>query len=122
LVDELHDLSDRWFQAWLEKDAELVERLMADDYVYVAPNGMRLDRSTILEIIRSPRYRLDQGSRSEVIVRALGRDAALVRHRYQGAGSFEGASFNDDHRGLMIWERQIDTWRLVFEQCSLNQP
>ena len=54
MSSELHGLSERWFQAWLEKDAATVERLAAEDYVYVAPNGRALDRLAILAIIRSP--------------------------------------------------------------------
>jgi hypothetical protein len=79
----LHKLSERWFQAWLEKDATIVERLAADDYIYVTPNGSTLDRQAIQAIIRSPGYRLDHGRRTEVVVRALGPEAAMVRHRYE---------------------------------------
>ena len=120
MLSELHGLSERWFQAWLEKDAATVERLMADDYLYVAPGGLLLDRPAILAIIRSPSYRLDHGTRTEVVVRAVGRDAAVVRHRYQGAGSFEGTSFTDDHRCVMVWEKHAGEWRLVMEQCSFS--
>ena len=120
MLPELQDLSERWFQAWLDKDAATVERLMAEDYLYIAPNGLVLDRQAILAIIRSPSYRLDHGTRTEVVVRALGHDAAVVRHRYQGAGSFEGASFTDDHRCVMVWEKHAGQWRLVMEQCSFS--
>lgn len=120
MLSELSDLSERWFQAWLVKDATTVDRLMAEDYVYVGPSGLILDRQAILNIIRSPSYRLDQGTRSEVVVRALGDEAAVERHRYQGAGSFEGASFTDDHRGVMVWEKHAGQWRLVMEQCSYS--
>ena len=120
MMSEVQSLSERWFQAWLDKDAATVKRLAAEDYIYVAPNGSTLDRSAILAIIRSPSYRLDHGTRTEVVVRAVGRDAALVRHRYQGAGSFQGTSFTDDHRCVMVWEKQAGEWRLVMEQCSLN--
>jgi hypothetical protein len=118
MLSELHGLSERWFQAWLEKDVATVERLAAQDYLYVAPSGSVLDRQAILEIIRSPSYRLDHGTRTEVVVRALGQDAVVVRHRYQGAGSFEGTSFTDDQRCVMVWEKQAGEWRLVMEQCS----
>ena len=118
MVSEVQGLSERWFQAWLDKDASTVERLMAEDYLYIAPGGAVLDRQAILAIIRSPSYRLEQGKRSEVVVRALGPEAAVERHRYQGSGSFEGTAFTDDQRGVMIWEKQAGTWRLVFEQCS----
>ena len=120
MSSQLHDLSERWFQAWLEKDAATVERLAAEDYIYIAPGGAMLDRQAILGIIRSPSYRLDHGRRTEIVVRPLGHEAAVVRHRYQGAGSFEGTSFTDDHRGVMVWEQQAGEWRLVMEQCSFS--
>jgi uncharacterized protein (TIGR02246 family) len=120
MSSELYGLSERWFQAWLDKDAATVEQLMAEDYLYIAPSGLVLDRQAILAIIRSPSYRLDRGTRTEVAVRALGPEAAVVRHRYQGAGSFEGTSFTDDQRCVMIWEKQAGQWRLVMEQCSFS--
>jgi uncharacterized protein (TIGR02246 family) len=120
---ELLDLSERWFEAWLRKDAATVQRLMADDYVYIGPTGFVMDRQAILAVIRNPTYRLDRGTRSEIIVRPLGPHAAIVRHRYQGAGSFEGKSFTDDQRCVMVWEKHAGEWRLVMDQCSLgNEP
>ena len=118
MLSEVQGLAERWFQAWLDKDAATVERLMAEDYLYIGPSGLTLDRQAILAVIRSPSYRLDHGTRTEVVVRALGQDAAVVRHRYQGAGSFEGTSFTDDQRCVMVWEKQAGEWRLVMEQCS----
>ena len=115
---ELLGLSERWYQAWLEKDATTVGRLMAEDYLYVGPNGMTLDRQAILAIIGSPSYRLDHGTRTEVVVRALGQEAAIVRHRSQAAGSFEGTSFTDDHLCAMVCEKQAGQWRIVIEQHS----
>ena len=120
MAAKVRELAERWFQAWLEKDAATVERLAAQDYIYVAPTGSILDRPAILAIIRSPSYRLDHGTRIEVVVRALGQDAAVVRHHYQGAGSFEGTSFTDDQRCVMVWEKQAGEWRLVMEQCSFS--
>ena len=120
MVTELHGLSERWYQAWLEKDAATVERLMAEDYLYVGPNGLTLDRQAILAIIGSPSYRLDHGTRTEVVVRTLGQDAAIVRHRWQGAGPFEGTSFTDDDRCVMVREKQAGEWRIVLDQCSFS--
>jgi uncharacterized protein (TIGR02246 family) len=118
MSSEVHRLAERWFQAWLDKDAATIERLAAEDYVYIGPSGSALDRQAILGVVRAPSYRLDHGTRTEVVLRALGPDAAVVRHRYQGAGSFEGTSFTDDHRCVMVWEKHAGAWRLVMEQCS----
>ena len=120
MVKELQGLSERWFQAWREKDAATVEQLMAEDYLYIGPTGLVLDRQAIMKVIRSPSYRLDHGVRTEVVVRALGEAAAVVRHRYQGTGSCEGSCFPDDHRCVMTWEKSAGEWKLVMEQCSFS--
>jgi uncharacterized protein (TIGR02246 family) len=120
MLSELHALNERWNQAWFEKDAATVERLMATDYIYVAPDGSTLDRQAILAIIRSPSYRLDHGTHTDVVVRSVGQDAAVVRHRWHGTGSFEGTSFTDDQRGVRVWEKQAGEWRIVMEQSSFS--
>src|ERR1700736_1615465 len=105
VLTELHSVNDRWLRAWFEKDVDTVERLMADDYVYVAPNGHVMDRQAILGIIHSPSYHLLNGTATEVVVRALGDGAAVIRKRWQGEGTFEGATFKDDHSLVMVWVR-----------------
>ena len=62
MIDELRKLNETWMRAWFEKDAAAVDRMTADDYVYVAPSGRVMDRQEILAIIRSPGYALDHGA------------------------------------------------------------
>jgi hypothetical protein len=118
MSSELLDVSEEWYRAWLTKDAATVERLAANDYLYVGPSGAVMDREAVLAVIRSPSYRLDRASRSEIEVRTMGQNAGIVRHRFQGAGSYEGRPFTDDNRGVIIWEKQSGQWRLVMDQCS----
>src|SRR5260370_2705989 len=97
MLAELQRLNEIWNRAWLEKDAATVERLMAEDYLYVGPNGPVLDRPSILRIIRSPSYRLDRSTRTEVVVRPLGNDSAIIPHRARSAGTFAGGAFPRHH-------------------------
>lgn len=120
MIAELERLNEIWSRAWLEKDAATVDKLMGSEYVYIAPNGQVLERQVILEIIRSPSYRLYQGARTEVVVKPLGSDVAAVVHRWQGEGTFDGKSFKDDHRCTMVCARRNDQWQVVLEQCSPN--
>jgi uncharacterized protein (TIGR02246 family) len=120
MLSEVRRLSERWNLAWLEKDAATVEQLMAEDYHYVAPNGLVLDRQAILAIIGSPSYRLDYATRTEVVVRALGHEAAVVSYRLQAGGSFEGTAFTDEHRCVMVCEKRDGQWRILMEQHSFS--
>jgi uncharacterized protein (TIGR02246 family) len=122
VTSELEQMNQRWHQAWLEKDAATVERLMADDYVYVAPTGQAHNREAILRVIRSPGYRLHRWTRTNVVVRMLGDSAAIIRDRTQAEGEFEGKQFKDDHACVRACDRVRGEWQIVMEQCTANKP
>jgi ketosteroid isomerase-like protein len=119
---ELEQFDQRWNRAWLEKDAAAVERMMAEDYVYVAPTGQVFDREAILRIIRSPSYRLHHGTLTNVVVRMLGDNAAVIRDRFKGEGEMEGKQFKDDHSCVRVCARVRGEWQIVVEQCTANKP
>lgn len=116
--DELDTLIAAWHAAWFTKDAAAVAQLTAEDYVYVGPNGAVLDRAAILQIVGDPTYGLTGGTHPETIVVMLGESAALVRHRWQGTGTFRGQVFADDHRCVTICDRSGGRWCIRYEQCS----
>ncbi|MFQ5720609.1 MAG: nuclear transport factor 2 family protein [Acidobacteriota bacterium] len=118
---DLERLNHVWNQAWLDKDARTADRLMTADYVYIDPQGRAFDRTTLLDIIRSPSYRLHEGTRTEVSIRPLTDDAAVVLHRWQGRGEYGGEWFEDDHRCTMVCVRQAGEWRVALEHCSLHR-
>ena len=117
---DLEHLNEIWNRAWLEKDAALVKKLMANDYLYIAPNGKLLDREAILNIIKSPSYHLDNSTRTPVLTKTVGEDAAVMVFHSQSAGEFEGKSFKDDHKCTMLCVARGGEWRVLFEQCSPN--
>jgi ketosteroid isomerase-like protein len=120
MIADLERLSQTWNRAWLEKDAAVVEKMMADEYVFVAANGQLLDRQTILKVIRSASYRLDRSTRTEVIIKPVGNDSAAVVFRSQAEGVYEGKSFKDDHRCTTLCARRGAEWQIVMEHCSPN--
>jgi ketosteroid isomerase-like protein len=115
-------LTSAWFDAWRTKDADAIERMIAAEYVYVAPNGTVMSRDSILAIIRDPSYGISEGGHSEVEVTLLGAEVALVRHHWQGRGTFRGQAFVDNHRCVMIWHRVAGEWRVQYEQASPVVP
>jgi Domain of unknown function (DUF4440) len=119
---ELTQFNQRWIQAWLDKDPATVERLMADDYVYVTPTGLAQDRAAILHIIRSPGYRLRRWNQSNLVVRMLGDNAAVIRLRGQGEGEFEDKPFKQDQACMRVCARVRGEWQVVAEQCTDIKP
>jgi hypothetical protein len=121
MTADLEQLNQIWNRAWLEKDVALVEKLMADDYLYIAPNGKLLDRKAILNVIKSPSYHLDHSTRTPVVIKTLGKNAAVMVFHSQAAGTFDGKSFKDDHTCTMFCVARGNVsgeWRVLLEQCS----
>jgi ketosteroid isomerase-like protein len=112
------ELTAVWFDAWRTKDAAAIERMIAADYVYVAPNGAVMDREAILSIIKDPSYGIIAGAHTDVAVVPLGADVTLVRHHWRGHGTIRGQAFVDDHQAVMVWFRTDGRWRVCYEQAS----
>lgn len=91
MPEDLKSSNDRWNNAWLTKDVAAVEKLAANDYVYIGPQGQKLDRTAILEIIRSKSYCLLHGSWTELSISRLSSDSAIVLDRFRGEGEYPGA-------------------------------
>lgn len=118
MIQELERLNDKWNSAWLNKDSDTVEGLLAEDYEYIGPQGQVLDRSAILEIIRSPSYHLSIGSWEEVTISQLSLDSVLVLDRFRGEGEYRGQAFKEDHRHTTVWVRRSGQWFVRLEHCS----
>jgi ketosteroid isomerase-like protein len=118
MQDELETLIAAWQAAWFDKNAAAIEQMMAEDYVYIAPNGTILDRRAILQIVGDSTYGITEGKHSETMVVMLSQGAALVRHRWKGTAIFRGQSFVEDHRCVTVCDRSTGAWRIRYEQCS----
>jgi hypothetical protein len=118
---QLERLNEAWLKAWLAKDAATIEAMMAPEYTYIAPNGQVLDRERILAVVRSPSYRLDRSTGSEVQITRF-KDSAIVLRRSKSSGSYDGQAFTEDHRCSAVWLRRRGVWKLAWEHCSPIAP
>src|SRR5262245_40640473 len=116
-VAELEAVIQVWTEAWKEKDEETVDRLMAPDYAYISPWGEVFEREMVLEMLRS-KDGLFEGGPSEIDVRLLGDEAALIRHRWRGVDKHRGKTLRIDKRFITICVQVDGEWRIVQEQCS----
>ena len=122
LREEIDRLRKTWNAAWLENDSATVDRLMAPEYVFIAGNGLVLDRSAILGVIRSPSYKIHHGAWTEVQINLFSDSAAIIIDRWTGTATLNGNTFNDDNRCSRFCLRRNGAWQIVFEQASPVTP
>ena len=114
--EELHAA---WDKAWFDKDAAAADRMMAEDCIFIGPNGHFAPRSLLMDIIRSPRYQIQEGTRTEVQIVPLGQDGVVITDHWRGHGIRpDGGTFNDEARSTFVWARRVGEWKLVLGQST----
>jgi ketosteroid isomerase-like protein len=108
---------EEYDQAWNNKDATAVGRLLAADYVYFSSTGQVQPRQHMLDMLASPKYALDSAERSEVKVYRMS-GTAVVSSRWKGRGSYDGKEFRDDQRCSVVLVREGQSWRVLSEHCT----
>ena len=68
MTGELEAVIAAWQDAWFTGDASTIAATMADDYVYVGPNGAVMGRTAILQVVNDPTYTLTDGTHTERVV------------------------------------------------------
>jgi ketosteroid isomerase-like protein len=115
--DEITRLVEKYDDAWNHKDAAMVDRLLAPDYVYFSSKGQVRSRQSLFDEFLSPKYTLVSAIRSEVKVYRSS-DTAVVSSRWKGNGTYDGKEFHDDQRCSIVLSREKPGWMILSEHCT----
>jgi hypothetical protein len=74
---------ERYDNAWNHKDAAVIQRILAPEYVYFSSKGEVRSRQSLLGELLSPKYTLVSAERTEMKV-YLTSGAAVVSSRWKG--------------------------------------
>ncbi len=121
LADDRSDLlalEARWNQALVDQDIPTLETILADDFVFVAPDGSITGREALLSFVANRTVTVDPFVTEEVSVRAYG-DTAVVVGRFT-----QTIRRGDEHRTITyrytdVYVRQAGAWRAVSAQSAI---
>lgn len=117
--EQLNRLEQRLVRAWIERDRETVDEILADDWSVIDPGGRVLGKAQVMaEGFESGTRNIESGTIDEVRVRLLGH-VAVVTGRTVAAGSYQGTPFSVQLRFTDVCEKQGGRWRVVASQGTL---
>jgi ketosteroid isomerase-like protein len=114
---EVLKVNQAYDEAVLKKDAEALEKLLADDYVMTSPTGAVLSKAQKMERFRTRDIQWEFGRSEDVKVRVIG-DAAIVTARFVSKGVSRGNPFDDSERYLCVYQRKNGRWLAITEQIT----
>lgn len=115
---ELNQIQQRLIKAWVGKDRETINTILADDWMVTDPGGRVLTKSQVMAELDSGERKLESGTIDEVNVRLFG-NVAVVTGRTVATGSYQGNSVSVKLRFTDVFVKRGGRWYAVASQATL---
>lgn len=108
---ELLELERSFWKALQDRDVEAAIRLTDFPCIVVGPQGVgRIDRQEFAAMARDPRYTIEKADLTDVQVRLLREDVAVVAYRVHEELVVEGRPVSFDAADSSTWIRRDGRW------------
>lgn len=118
---EIENLESQWRTALIENDVATVNRLLADDYLGINPNGTLETKADALAQRRSGTVKFSSIEPENLKVRVYG-DTAVVTSRVQVEGHDGDRDISGRYHYTRVYSRRAGEWKVVSFEASRIQP
>ena len=114
----LIEFADRFDSAQLHKDGPALERMIADDLVFITSSGKRQGKKEFIAGWTDPGDTYDPITLVDRVVTPLGADAGMVSAETTLSGTSGGKKFSSRFRYTDTFKRVGGEWRAVHIQVT----
>jgi ketosteroid isomerase-like protein len=109
---------EKYRTALVKRDASALEKIWADDYVFVTAAGDVLTKAQRLENIKSGATTLDSINEEENITVRVYQNSAVATSRVTIKGQYGGQPTSGQYRSTHVWVKGPEGWQLVYNQLT----
>jgi ketosteroid isomerase-like protein len=121
-VDQVKALEKQRFEVTVKKDYDALDKLLADDLIYVHSNGLVDDEKAFLGNLRAGRSTYKKIEPTEMNARQLG-DFVFVDGRGKFTVESNGQTNELSLTYLDVWAKRGGTWQMVhWHSARMPQP
>ena len=107
--------------AVIKGDTSILEKYLSDDYVGIAPNGIKEDKSHAIQEIKDGTVKYSAIDVTEENVRMYG-NTGIYNGRGNVKMTINGQPLTADVRVTIVWVKQNGQWKRVSFQATPVQP
>ena len=119
---EVRQAMEKYRTAILQRDVGLLEKIWADDYVFVNAAGDVLTKTERLANIKSGATTLDSINQEENVTVRVYQNSAVVSSRVTLKGQYSGHAISGEYRSILVWVKGPEGWQLVSNQLTALKP
>jgi ketosteroid isomerase-like protein len=118
---EVRKAIEKYRTALLQRDIPALEKMWADDYVFVNALGEVLTKAQRLANAKSGATKLDSINENENITVRVYQNSAVATSRVTIKGKYGGHSVSGQYRSTHVWVKGPEGWQLVANQLTALQ-
>src|SRR5882724_13290353 len=119
---EVRKAIDKYRTALLQRDIPALEKIWADDYVFVNASGEVLTKAQRLANAKSGGTTLDSIKEEESIMVRVYQNSAVATSRVTIKGQYGGQPTSGQYRSTHVWVKGPAGWQLVSNQLTTLAP
>ena len=119
---EVRQAIEKYRTALLQRDVAALEKIWADDYVFVNASGEVLTKAQRLANAKSGATKLDSINENENITVRVYQNSAVATSRVTLKGKYGGHSVSGQYRSTHVWVKGLEGWQLVSNQLTALPP
>jgi ketosteroid isomerase-like protein len=119
---EVRQMLEKYRIAILQRDVATLEKIWADDYVFVNAAGDVLTKADRLANIKSGATTLDSINQQEKVTVRVYENSAVATSRVTLKGQYSGQPISGEYRSVLVWVKGSGGWQLVSNQLTALKP
>ena len=116
---QVRQLNDEWLKAVVRGDAEVLDRIMAEDFLLTYPLEGD-DKAQFIADVTSGDLKIEHISRQQVSVRVFGSTAVLTA-RDSATWLYHGRELSGQYKIMLVYSKRDDHWQLCAVQACPMQ-
>jgi ketosteroid isomerase-like protein len=119
---EVRQMIEKYRAAFLRRDIPTLEKIWADDYVFVNGSGEVLTKAQRLANLKSGATTLESINEEENITVRVYQNSAVATSRVTLKGQYSGQPVSGQYRSTHVWVKGPTGWQLVSNQLTALAP
>jgi ketosteroid isomerase-like protein len=119
---EVRQMIEKYRTAILRRDIATLEKIWADDYVFVNAAGDVLAKTERLANIKSGATTLDSIKEEENVTVRVYQNSAVTTSHVTLKGRYSGQPISGEYRSTLVWVKGSGGWQLVANQLTALKP
>jgi len=115
---EVRQMIENYRTALLQRDIPALEKIWADDYVFVNASGDVVTKAQRLANVKSGATKLESINKEENIAVRVYQNSAVATSRVAIKGKYGGQSTSGQYRSTHVWVKGPAGWQLVSNQLT----